>query len=269
LGRSLVGALAVVLAAGAAPRPAAAWGDDAHRITAEIAWRELTPAARAAVRRLLPRGRYSTLYEASTWADTYAKSQKALAWLTPLHFVNLAPTTRTVRPDPHCECVLAAVDRFAAELADTTRPHAVRVDALRNLAHFVGDVHQPLHVTHTDGRGGTQVDVRFAGRWTTLHFLWDYELIDERLRGEDDWRDLALALHGGVTPAQRAAWRADLRTAAWAQESLDLARTHTFHVRDGAILDRSVLSALLPVIEQRLSQAGVRLAALLEKVARP
>ncbi|KAN0087967.1 Phospholipase C/P1 nuclease domain containing protein [Tylopilus felleus] len=53
-------------------------------------------------------------------------------------------------------------------------------DALKFLIHFLGDMHQPLHLT---GRncGGNGDKVAFDGRTTNLHSVWDSLLISERL----------------------------------------------------------------------------------------
>ena len=55
--------------------------------------------------------------------------------------------------------------------------------ALRNLVHFLGDIHQPLHATnrfsaeHPDGdQGGNKFKiVHYSNsRWNNIHFIWDH-----------------------------------------------------------------------------------------------
>lgn len=53
--------------------------------------------------------------------------------------------------------------------------------ALRFLTHYMGDAHQPLHLTGR-ARGGNDVAVRFQGRYAKLHSVWDGLLINAQIR---------------------------------------------------------------------------------------
>jgi len=48
--------------------------------------------------------------------------------------------------------------------------------ALAFLGHFVGDVHQPLHVSYSDDRGGNQTRIYYRGERTNLHAFWDRDV---------------------------------------------------------------------------------------------
>ncbi len=246
---------------------ASAWGPDGHRIVGEIAWRGLSPEAKQALRALLDEG--ATLAEESAWADTEARRNRRWAYLEPQHYVNVDPAGTALRVPRRCNCVIGAIEIERDRLADPATPHADRVLALRLVAHFVGDVHQPLHVAHPDGRGGTRVDVRFDGGATTLHRLWDGGLIARELRERGRkrgprWRSWAHSLADAVTPAEHAQWTATRDPRAWAEESLVLGRAYAFAPREGEALGDAYFERTLPVVAERLQQAGVRLAALLE-----
>ena len=58
--------------------------------------------------------------------------------------------------------------------------------ALRFLVHFVGDVHQPLHLTNRE-RGGNGDPVLFEGRHMNLHALWDNQLIAKAIRTQRNY----------------------------------------------------------------------------------
>jgi hypothetical protein len=255
----------------ARPDPASAWGPNGHRVIGEIAWRELRPETKRAVRALLPRGRYDTLAEAATWADTYARDHDGWAWLAPLHYVDTPPDARRVEAGLGCRCVTGAILEFSDALGDPARPHEERVDALRLVAHFVGDVHQPLHVGHPDGSGGASVRVLLGGERTQLHAAWDSGFLRQHLaRAGLRWRRFAIDLDEAIAPAERRQWAAERDPRAWAGESLALARRHAFGVRSGTALGPDAVSTAIEVIERRLQQAGVRLAALLdERLAAP
>jgi hypothetical protein len=262
MGRCATLAWTVLLAL--APHPARAWGPDGHRIIGEIAWHELTPAAKRAVRELLPRGRYGSLAEASVWADVEARGNPRYAWLDPYHYVDTDPHAPHVDAASDCACVLAGIERFGREIADPTQPHRERVMALRLFAHFVGDVHQPLHVTGADGHGGTRTFVFFLDQRETLHQVWDTGLIAHQLGGRG-YRSYAKALADSITDAQRAKWTAQLDPRVWADESLALARRHLLRTRGGAQLGPDYFEREMPIVAQRLRQAGVRLGAWLNR----
>jgi S1/P1 nuclease len=280
--------------------PAGAWGADGHRVIGEIAWLKLQPDTREKVKALLPQGRYQTLSEASVWADREARGKKAYAWVLPLHYVDLDPKATQVVLDsvncPNGNCVIEAVLRFARVLEDSSATRDARIEALRLLAHFIGDVHQPLHVSFADTCGGCTVRVMTPGGRMSLHELWDVELLKEDLKrryeNEDapeqsdeeimkndvapHWRLLARELMVVKTPdvvetknGIDSDWNTeaippDIDVRRWAAESLRLSQSSLLHVT-GEVTDEYVDQAI-PVMEKRLREAGLRLAAVLEAV---
>ena len=281
---------------------AGAWGADGHRIIGEIAWQSLDPATRDKVKELLPKGRYQTLSEAGVWADREARGKKAYAWLQPLHYIDLDPKATQVVVDsincPDGNCVIEAIPRFARVLEDSNATRDARIEALRLLAHFIGDVHQPLHVAFADTCGGCTVRLQTPGGRMTLHELWDVELLKEDLRRRYDnpetpeqrdeeimtkdvtphWRLLARELVGTKTHeldkveiknGVSTDWDpetvpTDINVRAWAAESLRLSQSSLFHV--SADISDAYVDQAIPVMETRLRAAGLRLAAVLNEV---
>lgn len=265
-------ALALAVAVAWAAPPAHAWSPDGHRITGEVAWRVMAPKTKESLRALL---RDETLADAAAWADRReVRGDPRNAWITPLHYVNVDPGATRVRVGRDCGCVVGAIEQQLERLRDPRESSKTRREALRLLAHFVGDVHQPLHVSHPDGRGGNEVDVVFDGRDTNLHRLWDGGLLERRLRElgrrrGGRWRAFAHALADRAPPADAQRWREARDPRAWADESLALARRHTFAVRDGDRLGDAYYEATRSAVAERLAQAGFRLAAALDGVFAP
>src|SRR5690606_36239731 len=107
-----------------------------------------------------------------------------------------------------------------------------KAEALKSLIHFVGDVHQPLHVSFARDRGGNDVKVTFLGRETNLHRVWDTGLIGTRGL---PWPVYMEALSGRITVDQRAAW-AETDPGVWATESYQLAVSNAYATpADGAL----------------------------------
>jgi hypothetical protein len=277
--------LVAVIVSGAAGQ-ALAWGSDGHRIIGEIAYRQLEAGPKQELRKLLPqRGRYRTLYEAATWADTFARQHEAYDYLKPQHFINADPEADTVDVKAGCGeqgCVVSAVIENACMLRRGSGKLEKRREALFLLAHFVGDVHQPLHVAHPDGRGGNRTNPHFLGERTKLHALWDSGLIRHQLRSDERWDrgeagegdpdtdSAAWNLYAGELaaslPSAATIWKRQLDPGAWANESLKLARQYTFGVTSSQRLAEPYYDEVMPVLARRLQQAGVRLASLLDAV---
>jgi len=64
---------------------------------------------------------------------------------------------------------------------DNDASDAVATEAVKFLIHFVGDMHQPLHLTGRD-RGGNSISVLFDRRHTNLHSVWDTYLLSKAIR---------------------------------------------------------------------------------------
>ena len=152
-----LGAVLVLLAGTAGP--ALAWGYEGHRIVAEIAEQYLEPLTVRQVRELLALENATTLAEVSTWADEIRPRRPETA---PWHFVDIpvhpAPGTSAAydaaRDCPRGDCVVAAIERFAAVLRDKDAAPRRRLEALKWVVHFVADIHQPLHCADDNDRGG-------------------------------------------------------------------------------------------------------------------
>jgi len=290
----------VALALLAPARAARGWSDDGHRIICRIATNELDEGDRRELDRLLrayrgPEGtRFARYPEACTFADTARTKARLLAdavrtgdstaaarlagWkrfaaFDSWHFVNVARSARVVRAaDCHDDCVLAAIatDRRVRTKATIQE----RAEAIILLGHWVGDVHQPLHVSFADDRGGN--DIRITGGFyanaDNLHAVWDSGII-AKARGERSWSSYAAELAAAIDDGRRTAWKRS-GPIDWANESFRITTQHDFRycALDGTTCRPEGRTRTLrapyqqhfqPVVERRLEQAGVRLAKLL------
>ncbi len=244
-----------------APTFAHAWGPSGHRIVAALAERQLSPEAKAEMRRLLAITHEHSLADIATWADELRNdpAQAALGRATaPLHFVNFSGSTCHYDPPRDCpdgRCVVAAIDRYAKILGDRSRPDAERAEALRFVVHFVGDVHQPLHAGYRDDRGGNRYQVQWNGRGTNLHAIWDTPVLASRRLG---WKRHAALLARTPPP------RAEGTPRQWAEESCRATRDDGIYPR-GHVIDAAYLTHMRPLAERRVRLAGARLAVLLNR----
>jgi hypothetical protein len=243
----------------AMPALAQAWGPAGHRIVASLAERELNASAHAEVRRLLALTDDDELADVANWADDLRDDPRRRAlWRSTarLHFVNFANADcRYVAPldCPGGRCAVGAIERYSHVLGDRSRPDDQRAEALRFLVHFVADVHQPLHAGYRRDGGGNGRQVRFDGRGTNLHALWDTPVL--QVRGES-WRRHAARLARAPLPFVHGT------AARWAEESCRLTRGSGIYARTRHIGDR-YLAHMRPLAERRVREAAARLAAML------
>jgi hypothetical protein len=57
--------------------------------------------------------------------------------------------------------------------------------AAKYIVHFVGDAHQPLHVSNNHDHGGNDDPVIFMGLPTNLHAVWDSGIIAPAIKGNE------------------------------------------------------------------------------------
>ena len=100
-------------------------------------------------------------------------------------------------------CAPWAIEYYAKTLADTGASKESRANALKFLADFVGDLHQPLHAGRFADRGGNRIPVNFLGQPRNLHKIWDTSI---PARAGMEWPDSGEELADEVTDAQATAW---------------------------------------------------------------
>lgn len=285
--RSLIVVTTLGLAALFGSTSAHAWGAKGHRIVCEIAYQELKPEARDVVRALIASdGSFSTFADSCTWADE--KQQKNARRQD--HFINVPRyyyEVRTGRCRLGDTCLFSAIDFDVNRLSYSTKKKE-RLASLKYLGHWVGDIHQPLHVSYADDWGGNKVVQTSDLCYDTLHSVWDSCVISSYLRGSVQEEAQKLLSELGE---RRTAWN-DTTPIEWADESYDITRQawvsycnlsdknvcfygpgdefwepgddqKTVHV------DEDYLETALPIVRERLLMAGVRLGALLNRILAP
>jgi hypothetical protein len=295
-----------------------AWGEVGHRTVALVALDALKtkPATLAAIQKILADDpNHGDLAAAAEWPD-YIKPPEGLLSKTPeaeqfnhahstnrhWHFTNLSVGATTWDPgqqqvDSILPCITRCIDVLEGKSTVLSK-----LEALRFLAHLVGDLHQPLHVidgyfdiskpsapvllaTPTaaafNDAGGNGLHVGSV----PLHHKWDDVYVEELLSGTSGKSKSELAIElAALLEKDVLAWNApkgDTRTwaQAWAQESFIEARQIYAGLKFGAytpdqpgkphsaFIEVTVDSAQqAPLVRQRLHLAGLRLAALLSAI---
>lgn len=260
-----------------------AWGDDGHRVVGEIAWRYLSPDARAAVSESLTDPGYDSLAEAATWPDTFARRDPAYDAMKPFHYVNVDAQAAQYRRERDCPsgCVVTALSQFVTLLESSDPPLSLgeRRRCIYWISHFMGDIHQPLHIAHPDGKGGISTLLHFfdAPDKRNAHWIWDFGLIERRPRppastvaasDQPTFRVIADELLVGLTPVDVQALQRVTSPELIANEGLLLARRWAF-LKPTDHVDEAYEKQSWPVVVGQLKRAGLRLAAVLNRALRP
>lgn len=244
----------------AAPSAVVAWGPNGHRVVGRIAANHLTDEARIAATWLIgPEG----LDQVSTWPDEIRNDpnwQPPLKNPSPWHYIDIddGETLETNARDPKGD-VLEAIERFSIVLRDPQAAGPAKQEALRFLVHLVGDLHQPLHVGRRADKGGNSIQVMWFGVPSNLHSVWDGGLIEsEKL----SFSELA-GFIDHPTLLELQTWQSS-PPAVWAMESMAV-RDQVYKIGDGNLGYQYAFDNI-PLVKQRLLQAGVRLAGLLNSL---
>jgi hypothetical protein len=282
----LAGAL-FALSALPASNPAWAWGDQAHATICAIAFAELGDSARKEVARLIAGdGEYTSFAEACTGPD-HPRQRDAEDTIDLPRSAAAHPAA--ILADGKCPdekpCLLGAIDKDLAILKDRKAADADRLAALKFLGHWVGDIHQPLHVRFADDNGGSAIAIDSHLCRGSLHSVWETCIFVESY-GSDPARS-AESFRREITAADRAAWDAS-SPADWARESFAIGISPPVQYcvmnADGACwyaADREewkpgskkrkvevgseYIATHAATVKERVKRAGVRLARLLNE----
>jgi hypothetical protein len=253
------------------PASAYSWGIEGHSIVAELAWLRLNDRERAVAGVLLRAADLEPFSKIGSWADEYRAGHRDTG---PWHYVDIpydAVTYDPVRDCPNDKCVVGKIQTFRAILGDRSRSDAERGTALAFLVHFIGDVHQPLHASDRNDKGGSAIQVRFlgasdhGGRKANLHSVWDSLLVQSTFPKPFD--GAAERLNAEVTAKQSAEWCGS-EPATWANESHSIARDFVYSAIDTASansIEARYVEGAKPIISMQLRKAAARLACMVRQ----
>jgi hypothetical protein len=224
-----------------------------------------------------------------TWAKEFRQFSQ---W----HFLNVSRETYAIsHADCKEDCILKGIAYHTKGLTMPGLSENQHAQALLFLGHWLGDIHQPLHISFASDRGGNSVLVtkdsfyeRFPPlpgeeeRPVNLHSVWDARIIG-KMRGampvDQFVVQFAQELQSAITDEERVRWRA-ATPLDWAQESYDIATTRSVDYCEWKLdsngeactsepqerkLTEDYQNEFAGVVKKRLQQAGVRLAAQLRK----
>ncbi|XP_043715776.1 endonuclease 2 [Telopea speciosissima] len=262
------------------------WGIDGHLTICRIAQSRLSNAAADAVKQLLPDYAENDLSSLCSWAD---RVKFRYHWSSSLHFIDTPDKLCNYQYSRDCKdengekdrCLAGAINNYTNQLLDyssaSTKTEYNLTEALLFLSHFIGDIHQPLHVGFTSDKGGNTIDVHWYRRKTVLHHVWDDSIVEtsEERFYDSNVEDLINAIQKNITGVladQVKEWEKcnSNETACpniYASEAIKAACDWAYKgVIEDSVLEDDYFLSRLPIVNLLLARGAVRLAATLNRI---
>ncbi|MCB1694067.1 MAG: hypothetical protein KDI19_14955 [Pseudomonadales bacterium] len=256
------------------PAPALAWGETGHRLICQAAYDALSDKGKAFVKDTLALGEEldgngkNDFASACLWPDSSRYEDYKGTYEQ--HFINIPRNAKSIDFARDCaalDCIAVGIQRnltYLAMPASGKREKARKAAALRFLGHFIGDLHEPLHVSHGEDWGGNKIKVRWFDDETNLHAVWDTKIVE----------------HAGLKYPESVAFIESIpmdpgttNVLDWMRESFKLARTRAYAgvddkpVKSGDVLGDDYFERSKPIVIEQIRKASVRLAWLIDKLA--
>ena len=234
------------------------WGANGHRVVAQIAEENLSSVARELINKLL---NGKSLVSVSTFADDIKsdpKYRKYNSW----HYVNIDSDKNygDLVPNENGD-IIKAIKKCILILKDKNQSINEKEFYLKLLVHFIGDIHQPLHVGRLEDRGGNDIKVKWFGKSSNLHRVWDSEIINSHQMSYSELsNDLPILKKNEIDKISNES------IMIWVKESQEISK----QIYDDAILNSNLgynyRYKYIDIVKMRLLKGGLRLASILNSI---
>ncbi|RYC50128.1 S1/P1 nuclease [Flagellimonas olearia] len=173
------------------------WGKTGHRVTGHIAQNHLTGKAKRALNDLLDG---HSLAFVSNYADEI-KADRSYSKFSAWHYVNYPLGMKYVDSEKSkYGDIVTAIEECTKVVKNKNNSRADRVFHLKMLVHLIGDLHQPMHASRAEDKGGNDIQVQWFGQGSNLHKVWDKDLI---VSYGMTYTEMATELDRGVSRKER------------------------------------------------------------------
>ncbi|MDF1516819.1 MAG: S1/P1 nuclease [Lutibacter sp.] len=151
------------------------WGKTGHRTIGEIANDYTKSKTKRKIAEILDG---QSLALVSTFGDDI-KSDKRYRNFNTMHYVNMPFGVKYEDSEKNPEGdMVTGIEKCKAIILDKNSTKEDKAFYLKLLVHFMGDLHQPMHVGRAEDKGGNDIQVQWFGNGTNLHSVWDSKMID-------------------------------------------------------------------------------------------
>ncbi|WP_459743008.1 S1/P1 nuclease [Polaribacter sp. OB-PA-B3] len=234
------------------------WGQNGHRATGKIAEGHLTKRAKRKIDKLL---QGQSLAFVSTYADEI-KADKAFRKYSSWHYVNmeLNESYADAAKNPNGD-IVTGINKCISVLKEDNSLEADKAFHLKMLVHFIGDLHQPMHIGQREDKGGNTIQVQWFGKGTNLHSVWDTKMIENwnmsYLELADNARDLSKKQIAAIKEGT---------IVDWVNEVHQLTKKVYGSVKKGENLRYRYSYDHFSIVRDQLQIGGIRLAKILNDI---
>jgi fructose-1,6-bisphosphatase len=234
------------------------FGKTGHRAVGEIAEKHLTRKATKEISKLL---NGQSLALVSNYGDDI-KSDRAYDSYGPWHYVNF-PFGEKYETHPKSEKgdIIQGIEKCIAVLKNQNSAKEDKVFHLKMLVHFIGDLHQPLHIGIAEDKGGNDLQVRWFNDGTNLHTVWDSKMLDSY-----EMTYTELAANTDVLSKEQIAAIKKGTVIDWMYESRALCEDIYANTEVGEKLSYRYMYQYVNPLRTQLQKGGIRLAVLLNEI---
>lgn len=265
-----------------------AWGANGHRIVAKICYDNLSEEVQVRINDLLGD---DYLAQVATWPD-FIRSEPNWDFTKDWHYITI-DTGKTVSEvmeaadkTEKIDNVIEAIQFMIAVLNKENKEDryhfnelmkdngvtplngSIDATALAFLVHFIGDIHQPMHVGKGTDLGGNLVEVQFFSKKMNLHSVWDEGIIEKE---QLSFTEFAAFVNKHQIKLKEECENDGIEQ--WTIESVNAREKiyNTLKVKMDTVTGLPDLKYQYqhnnqPVIEKRLAAAGFRAAAMLNRI---
>lgn len=151
------------------------WSATGHRVVGEIASKHLKSRTKRKLKKLLNN---ESLAFVSTFADDIKSDERYDEFYT-WHFINM-PLDSNYETSEKSEKgdLVTGINYCINIIKDENSSNDDKIFYLKLLIHFIGDLHQPMHVGLVEDKGGNDFKLQWFYSNTNLHAVWDRKMID-------------------------------------------------------------------------------------------
>ena len=236
---------------------ALAWGQTGHRAVGEVASFYLKRKVEKKVSEILNR---ESIAVASVWMDNI-KSEDSWDYAKPWHYVTI-PDGMTYEETDKSENgdIIMKIKEITKELKAGNLSAQEEQNKLKMLIHLVGDIHQPCHVGNGEDMGGNAIKLKWFGKNSNLHRVWDSEMIDSKAFSYTELANMV-----NITTKEEVKALQSNTIDDWYKEAMGL-RDQVYDLPEDMYIGYEYSYKNWDTVQVQIKKAGIRLAGLLNEI---
>lgn len=222
--------------------PSFALGKLGHQLVCQMAFEHLPSSQQEKLQKLLTaipenhqdlinhynykkQGSPITFANACTWADAIKRVEKFKRYAS-WHYMNVPRNQANIKPNACKEnCLPQGILQHQNQLKHN-KPSWEKTQALLFIGHWLGDIHQPLHISFASDLGGNKVKLSHLGtKCSNLHWYWDDCILYKGKNSKRQWSEILTTQWDDISIPT---WQPD-QVWQWANESYQIAITPSFN----------------------------------------